>query len=374
VGISVAPSVAIAVAVSYLQPVFAVQVDVRVEPAYQYAVAQLEYRYVQVTAEVTFPDRLVVDIINPIDLISKTLSKPQTDVIAPPSDQLVFDFEKVSSDSFTMEDDVDIDYWLEKLLGDTQGFTDLAAKSFVKAPITDSFGYTDQTDLAVDKSLQDSAQVTEALAKTTDKALADSFSPADLIQTTLVYIRTFADSLAPIDAYALSIDPNNADSAVTSDLTTFGVDKALSDDYGFADAATLSTAKPLVDSLAQADLAALNPNKGISDSYGFTDTISPQAAKGLSDQFSGIDALAFAVSLAKADSLLTIDDMDGDLTYAFVKLRSEVLATSDTQVVDTSSEKTDNLLADDAGSLVAQNYCDITYFAEDYVGESRTFT
>jgi hypothetical protein len=34
---------------------------------------------------------------------------------------------------------------------------------------------------------------------------------------------------------------------------------------------------------------------------------------------------------------------------------------------------TETLFTSDSGLLVLQNYCDITYFATDYVGESRTF-
>jgi hypothetical protein len=50
-----------------------------------------------------------------------------------------------------------------------------------------------------------------------------------------------------------------------------------------------------------------------------------------------------------------------------------------TSAVDATSLSPEKAIADmielaDAGSLVAQNYCDITYFAEDYVGESRTFS
>jgi hypothetical protein len=33
----------------------------------------------------------------------------------------------------------------------------------------------------------------------------------------------------------------------------------------------------------------------------------------------------------------------------------------------------DSTSASDAGILISQDYCDITYFAEDYVGTSRTF-
>jgi hypothetical protein len=284
--VRVNPNTAIALAVSFVQPVFAASwIDV------------------QIDAEVTFPDRLVVEVINPLDAVAKTVFKPRADVIAPPSDQLVFDFEKGPSDSFTMEDDVDIDYWLEKLLADTQGFVDLAAKSFAKSGLVDSATVPDATALATDKPFADTlATPTDSVAKGFEKVLADSFSFTDLAVAVRLYIRDFAETLSPIDEYVPDIQPAKADAATTTDVSTL------------------------------------------------------------------------ATGLGKAETLHMVDNMDGDLTYAFVKSTSDLAFASDTQVVDISTQKADNVLADDAGLLVMQDYSDITYFADDYVGTARNFT
>lgn len=62
---------------------------------------------------------------------------------------------------------------------------------------------------------------------------------------------------------------------------------------------------------------------------------------------------------------------------------SEVLNTSknlsdnggiiDAQVVQFTKVSSDSGVTADSGSLRSQGYCDFTYFAEDYVGASRTF-
>jgi hypothetical protein len=66
--------------------------------------------------------------------------------------------------------------------------------------------------------------------------------------------------------------------------------------------------------------------------------------------------------------------MDGDLTYAFVKVIGEILTIPDLQIIDFSTQKADNIAIASSGVLSMQDYCDITYFLEDYVGLSRTFT
>ncbi len=73
---------------------------------------------------------------------------------------------------------------------------------------------------------------------------------------------------------------------------------------------------------------------------------------------------------AQADTIASSDQIT---TVGFAKLIGELLSVSDENIVDFQGNKSDNVATSDGGSLLAQSYCDITYFAEDYVGESRTF-
>ena len=66
--------------------------------------------------------------------------------------------------------------------------------------------------------------------------------------------------------------------------------------------------------------------------------------------------------------------MDGNIEYLLIKVLSEMLAVSDTQTVVFAANKSDNAVLSSSGSLLMQDYCDITYFLEDYVGQTRTFT
>jgi len=66
--------------------------------------------------------------------------------------------------------------------------------------------------------------------------------------------------------------------------------------------------------------------------------------------------------------------MDGNIQYLLIKVLNEALAVSDTQTVVFATNKSDNAVLSSSGVLSMQDYCDITYFLEDYVGQTRTFT
>ncbi len=87
----------------------------------------------------------------------------------------------------------------------------------------------------------------------------------------------------------------------------------------------------------------------------------------------------FIVSVVIAVAALAIlgflaSFFDEVVEYLLIKVLSEMLAVSDTQTVVFAANKSDNAVLSSSGSLLMQDYCDITYFLEDYVGTSRTFT
>ena len=78
-----------------------------------------------------------------------------------------------------------------------------------------------------------------------------------------------------------------------------------------------------------------------------------------------------SISLEKADTVSFIDSPANDF---FKQITPDSIAFSDQIVKNPGKELSDSAAPDDTGWLIAQNYCDITYFLEDYVGEYRTFT
>lgn len=169
--------------------------------------------------------------------------------------------------------------------------------------------------------VDDTITETDATALAITKQLADITELAE--QISLGFNTSFADSQAMSDLFTLSTTFNRdfADTASFSDVFSQSLDKPLADSMSDADAATLAVAKLIADSMAMADSVV---------SINFTDT---------------------------EDDALAIDDlgMDDDPEWNLGKNLSDTASTTD------------------AGLLIMQNYCDITYFLEDYVGESRTF-
>jgi hypothetical protein len=183
--------------------------------------------------------------------------------------------------------------------------------------------------------------------------------------------------------------------AVSAYLDTTGQFKYLTDLFSVSDAASLNTGKvPDADTFALTDSQILGTNKGITDTASvgdtvvtvlifirnFADTASPTDAKTLlispaySDTFTTSETTAFSISKALSDSFALNDLSDAaGPTWSFSDFTNNVVSTSDSTTVTNTKGLSDSLSSSDSGTLISQGYCDITYFAEDYVGESRTF-
>lgn len=280
------PDQAVKVEVSYLQPTFSVS-----------------YLDINICAAVTFPDILAVDIVTPTDLVALTTTKALADTTNGFVDVATRSFTKVNPDSVTMTDDIDIDFFLQKILSENQPLTDAKAYQLVKA-FFDSLSPADAAQLTTVKNLADIVNTpVDSVVYTINKAIADSVTLTDVAQAFKLYIRDFSDDFTVPDLYSSQFQAGTEQ-----------------------------------DSNTVSDSSSLVNNKNLSE------------------------------------TLNLLDNMDGDIEYVFVKLVSELLVASDAQAVDFASNKSDNAVLSSSGILSMQDYCDITYFLEDYVGTSRTFT
>ena len=276
---------AVVSSVAYLQPEFDAQ-----------------WIEVDVFATSSIPDVVAVDVVTPTDLVALTAIKSLFEQTSGFTDRATRAFSKGRSDSVTMEDDADIDVWIDKHLADLQSIADAKA-IFTGKPLSDLVTSGDLAALEATKQLADILDApTDAVANVIYKSLADSISFADAAAAFKLYIRSFADNLTAPDASVLEPQTPKTEIATASDSYLQGVDKNLS------------------------------------------------------------------------EGLNLIDNMDGDIEYAFIKVIGELLAASDAQVIDFSSQKADNMLTVSSGVIVMQDYCDITYFLGDYVGVARSFT
>jgi len=172
-----------------------------------------------------------------------------------------------------------------------------------------------------------------------------------------------------------------ADSASTTDTTSFSIDKNIADTQAVTDLAALNVTRPVTDTASMTDSSTLAVTKGPQDTATATDGDPVFAvAKGISD-ISVVSEL-FTVDLTKvlSDSVGATDDVNGAAAGDESKLRvfkviTENGSVAESHVLSPTKGLSDSASTADAGSIRAQNYVDNPlYFAEDYVGQSQSFT
>jgi hypothetical protein len=183
--------------------------------------------------------------------------------------------------------------------------------------------------------------------------------------------------------------------AVGAYLDTTGRFKYTTDIFGISDSASLSTTKAAdADAFALSDGTTLSAIKGLSDTAvmsdsalailifirNFADTASLTDAKALlisspySDTIAVSDTSLRSMGKTVADSfsLNDLSDAAGP-TFSFADFTNNTVLALDSPAIGNSKALSDLLSLADSGTVSVQDYCDLTYFAEGYVGESRSF-
>lgn len=172
-------------------------------------------------------------------------------------------------------------------------------------------------------------------------------------------------------------------------------------DAAFAsDFAQLAPGKRVTDSAFASDVVIRVVGKGAGDTVGVSFSTRFDASKLLADPAFASDSLSIGSVKVAVDGVLASDNRSIELSKA---LFENVYVTHDTDGATTVEDDqefsmfkqinrgvtvgdqmslvmhfarlpTDGASVGDDGYLFMQSYCDITYFAEDYVGAYRTFT
>lgn len=178
-------------------------------------------------------------------------------------------------------------------------------------------------------------------------------------------------------------------------LDTTGRFKYTTDIFNIADSTSLSTAKVAdADTFALSDDTTLSSSKSLDDTATlgdsvltvlifireFTDTASLADANTLlvspaySDTVAASETSALSIDKALTDSFALNDLSDAaGPTFSFADFTNNTVSASDSSVVDNAKGLSDLLSLADSGTVSVQDYCDLTYFAEGYVGQSRNF-
>lgn len=232
---------------------------------------------------------------------------------------------------------------------------------------------------SVSKVARDTASFTDATASSFTKASADTVTMTDDADIDFLLGKLLADVGSLSDSKVIALAKALVDLAVASDAKAISLSKALADS-----------------GLTLADLARVTPTKGLSDSVTMSETIvavrlfvrefvetlvtSEAASLSLtkapfSHSVSTGDSDTYSFSKPISESVVMIDNMDGDITYQVVKVVGELISTPTDQMVRSAGlAKSESVTTSTSGVAFMTDYADISYFAEDYVGVSSTFS
>lgn len=230
----------------------------------------------------------------------------------------------------------------------------------------------------------------------------------------ILFSKSLADSQSFLDRPYKQPGKALADQFSFSESESFDFTKALFDQAVMLDATTRQVAKILADAFATSDAPAKTASKALASAFGLTDAQTVQAQKVISDSLTFVEAvIAFRtfvrdfeeaitpveffakvfikppfieqISVADARGVLPLKNLsdavaiddgaaigDGS-TYFFEKNLNNVTFATDAEAFLLSKAASDQFGFSESGLVVMQGYCDLTYFAEDYVGTSSSF-
>jgi hypothetical protein len=173
--------------------------------------------------------------------------------------------------------------------------------------------------------------------------------------------KSLIDSGTSSDSPSLSLTKILQDSQNITDVEIIFVNKTLNDSSIFTDSIDFGSSKSLSDISQVQESHSLSPNKTLNNNANNADDEFKDFHKFINEDAGVTDDL---------DGEATADD---DQTMTFVKVRTDVTALSDVISLLKTKILGDSSATSDSGSIRNQGYCAFDYFAEDYVGDSRTF-
>lgn len=261
-----------------------------------------------------------------------------------------------------------IDYFLEEY-----AYEGAPALTFIKGA-QDASAFTDSSFRRVGKGLNEPLQLSETFARYMTRQIFEGLSVTDDFDgmataeddQVMALRKAVTDAAAMTDSFVRvayfvrqPIDPVG-----TTDSTVSRFSKGLSDAPSTTDLLRFNLARPLADAFGTSDSARLTASKAASDAFSMTDATVKTAGKAITDPASTTDATAARVAKALADAAAITEQA----RFALSRTLADAYATTDTTNKNANKGIADVAAATDSGSIRMQSYCDITYFAEDYVG------
>jgi hypothetical protein len=208
---------------------------------------------------------------------------------------------------------------------------------------------------------------------------------------TFVNLSRTATYVAPVSKIAYILLSSSAR------MDTSGLFRFTTETIGIADSSALAFSKPLGadESLAVSDSSTLGFQKSVDETVSFSDSVlvvliflrdvfdtttlsdtsslSFAPAKDETVTFGDSNSYAFNQFLTEAFAMNDLADIGDGISFEFIDFTANVVTITEAAVISTAPFATDSFALSDAGVGAMQDYCDITYFAEDYVGTRFTF-
>ena len=208
-----------------------------------------------------------------------------------------------------------------------------------------------------------------ALRKLDSVALSESFLKV------LVFIRTLTDTPAVVDALIFATEKAIVDDVVMQDLMGKVLVRHAYSTTGTTDTTTTHPLLRKFDYPSMLDSAKRQFSKQRTDAFSFTDRAAKGFHRPLFDSYAPVDQITVIYLKLLYDGF-GLNDSAESMDNVFVlntKGVSNVVFTGDALSYSAVKARSDTVPMLSSGSLRAQGYCDFSYFAEDYVGESRVF-
>ena len=234
----------------------------------------------------------------------------------------------------------------------------------------------DGTVYSMTKVLGESVSVQDVAAILFSRPLSDTYSMADA--QTVFALKAFADTAPMVDNETIDIEKLLADAPQVLDLAAKVMSKPLADDFGLTDDETVSALKGLPDSVAMQDTIAtlLLFIRSFSDSVTVPDlraTLFTPATKIEQITVADTDNIDYQKNIADGFAMNDGSEAVDGSQYSFSKGISNVAFVGDVRSLIFAASRVESVAVADSGVLTIQDYCDLSYFAEDYVGVSQSF-
>jgi len=220
------------------------------------------------------------------------------------------------------------------------------------------------------------------LAKADISKITPVITRSQVIPTAAVAYTIPAAEIAYISLF-LDVEIDNTglfryipESVVLVDGKVIAFSKSPTDSVSFTDSQIRETSLGKADSVTILDVfqSLLIFVRLFEETISLSDASTKSVDKAASDSIATSETLAFTFEkyLSDAFALNDLSDVNGT-TISFSDFTNNVVSSSDLILLLSSKTIQDSVTSSDSGYLFSQGYCDLTYFAEDYVGEYRTF-